>query len=193
MSATLGATTYTSVTWTAGDVITEAKMDYMVANDQAYDSHQDQGLILTNNYSYAGYTTAAAERSLIKMASSDDIIIGDTDLTGHVETVNGTFQDIQVASDGATVTFDLSNGDIHQVTLGGNRTLALSNENVGQRFIIRLIQDGSGSRTVTWFSTVDWGAYGTPVLSTTGGEEDWFVFICVSAGNYVGIPVFFGE
>lgn len=31
--------TYTSVTWTAGDIITEAKMDNMVANDQAVDSH----------------------------------------------------------------------------------------------------------------------------------------------------------
>lgn len=34
---------YAAVTWTAGDVITEAKMDNMVANDQAYDSHSAQG------------------------------------------------------------------------------------------------------------------------------------------------------
>lgn len=31
-------TLYTSVTWTAGDIITEAKMDNMVANDRAIDS-----------------------------------------------------------------------------------------------------------------------------------------------------------
>lgn len=30
--------TYTTVTWTAGDVITEAKMDNMVANDRAVDA-----------------------------------------------------------------------------------------------------------------------------------------------------------
>ena len=30
--------TYTAVTWTAGDVITEAKMDNMVANDRAVDA-----------------------------------------------------------------------------------------------------------------------------------------------------------
>lgn len=30
--------TYTSVTWTAGDIITEAKMDNMVANDRAVDA-----------------------------------------------------------------------------------------------------------------------------------------------------------
>lgn len=34
---------YSAVSWTAGDVITEAKLDAMVANDQAYDSHSAQG------------------------------------------------------------------------------------------------------------------------------------------------------
>lgn len=38
---------YTTVVWTAGDVITEAKMDAMVANDQAYDAHSTQGLEFT--------------------------------------------------------------------------------------------------------------------------------------------------
>jgi hypothetical protein len=37
---------YTSVTWTVGDVITEAKLDAMVANDRAVDSH-DQGMLIT--------------------------------------------------------------------------------------------------------------------------------------------------
>lgn len=39
-------TAYASVTWTAGDVITEAKLDSMVANDRAYDAHSD-GILLT--------------------------------------------------------------------------------------------------------------------------------------------------
>lgn len=37
--------TYTAVTWTAGDVITEAKMDNMVANDRAVDA-MTQGIQL---------------------------------------------------------------------------------------------------------------------------------------------------
>lgn len=39
-------TAYTTVTWTAGDIITEAKLDSMVANDQSYDAHAAQGLEL---------------------------------------------------------------------------------------------------------------------------------------------------
>ena len=34
----MAETTYTAVTWTAGDYITEAKMDNMVANDRAVDA-----------------------------------------------------------------------------------------------------------------------------------------------------------
>jgi len=89
-------------------------------------------------------------------------------------------------TDGATVTFDLSTRGIHSVTLGGNRTLALSNETVGQAFVIRLVQDGTGSRTVTFFSTIKWPDATTPTLTTTASKTDVFGFICTSAGNYDG-------
>lgn len=48
----LGATTYTSVSWTTGDVATETKMDNMVANDQAYDAHAAQGYLSNNNVGF---------------------------------------------------------------------------------------------------------------------------------------------
>lgn len=35
----MAETTFTSVVWTAGDIITEAKLDNMTANDQAVDAH----------------------------------------------------------------------------------------------------------------------------------------------------------
>lgn len=86
-------------------------------------------------------------------------------------------------SDGATVTFDLSTS-LHTVTLGGNRILALTNETVGQTFVIRLVQDGTGSRTVTWFATLKWAGGSAPTLTTTAAKTDVFGFICTSAGNY---------
>ena len=92
-------------------------------------------------------------------------------------------------TDGATVTFDLNAANTHTVTLGGNRTLALSNVDAGQKFIIRLVQDGTGSRTVTWFSTIKWPGGTTPTLTTTANKTDVFGFICTSAGNYDGFVV----
>jgi hypothetical protein len=96
---------------------------------------------------------------------------------------------IKSNSDGATITFDMNVSNLHTVTLGGNRTLALSNVGVGQRFIIRLVQDGTGSRTVTWFSTIKWPSGIVPTLTTTGGKADVFGFICTSAGNYDGFVI----
>lgn len=92
-------------------------------------------------------------------------------------------------TDGATVTFDLSDktkGSWRYVTLGGNRTLALSNVSVGQRFVIELIQDGTGSRTVTWFSGISWPANVVPTLTTTASKRDVFCFICTASNTYLG-------
>lgn len=99
--------------------------------------------------------------------------------------------DIKTATDGATVTFDLGNGAYrkHKVTLGGNRTLAISNGIVGQVFIIDLIQDGTGGRTVTWFSTIKWAGGTAPTLTTTANKIDSFGFIVTSAGNYQGYVI----
>jgi hypothetical protein len=89
-------------------------------------------------------------------------------------------------TDGATVTFDLAVSDKHTVTLGGNRTLALSNVQVGQAFTIVLVQDATGSRTVTWFTTLKWPAGTAPTLTTTANKADVLTFLCVSSGNYYG-------
>lgn len=90
---------------------------------------------------------------------------------------------ITTATDGATVTFDLRKSPKQKVTLGGNRTLALQAGSyyVGQPFTLKLIQDGTGSRTVTWFSTINWAGGSAPTLTTTANKADWFGFICTDA------------
>ena len=71
-------------------------------------------------------------------------------------TLNGFVSTLTADTDGATITFDMAASNIHTVTLAGNRTLAVSNVSVGQCFMLRLQQDATGSRTVTWFSTLKW-------------------------------------
>lgn len=70
--------------------------------------------------------------------------------------------------DGATVTLDCSQaaGNRHEVVLGGNRTLALSNYSTGQMIVLDIIQDGTGSRTVTWFQGA--GATTTMTIAAPG-------------------------
>ena len=96
---------------------------------------------------------------------------------------------ITTDTDGATITFDMDVSNLHTVTLGGNRVLAVSNVDVGQKFTIRLVQDGTGTRTVTWFSTIKWPGGLTPTLTTTGGKTDVFGFICTAANTYDGFVI----
>ena len=113
---------------------------------------------------------------------------GSQTLTG-TKTLAATVQTITAASDGATVTFNLSLGNIHTVTLGGNRTLALSNASTGQAFVVILIQDGTGSRLATWFSGISWPGGVVPTLTTTASKRDVFGFITTATDTYLGFIV----
>ncbi len=56
-------------------------------------------------------------------------------------------------TDGATITIDLSLGKKFKVTLGGNRSLVISNYKTGKAFAVKFVQDGTGSRLIsTWFN-----------------------------------------
>ena len=92
-------------------------------------------------------------------------------------------------TDASTVTFDLNVANTHTVTLGDNRTLAISNETAGQKFIINLVQDGTGSRTVTWFSTIKWAGGSAPTLTTTANKADSFGFLCTGTDAYYGFVI----
>ena len=93
---------------------------------------------------------------------------------------------INSAADGSTITFDMNESNIHMVTLEGNRILAVSNADPGQEFKLRLKQDSTGSRTVTWFDAIYWAGGSVPTLTTTANKADLFGFICTSNGIYDG-------
>lgn len=128
----------------------------------------------------------------VTIADSDTSIgTGDiADSRTHVSVMTGT-SPLVAGVDGATITFDLKNGFQKKftVTLGGNRTIALSNVKVGQMFYIRVLQDGTGSRTLTWFSTIKWAGGSAPVLTTTINKADAFIFVCTASGQYDGYVV----
>jgi len=108
-----------------------------------------------------------------------------------VNAVLGELSDQFIAvADATTMTFDLGSltNKLKFLTgaLAGNRTFAISNSSAGLVFMIRVRQDGTGSRTVTWFpagtdtitmtlatpgvvtTTLDLKT-GTPVVFTTTG------------------------
>jgi len=58
-------------------VITEAKLDNMVANDQAYDSHASNGILLNNNVGYYQKDSGGTNRAVMNLDASDLLTIGD--------------------------------------------------------------------------------------------------------------------
>ena len=80
-------------------------------------------------------------------------------------------------TDQATVTWDASTQDVCKLTLGGNRTLAApTNSTPGQFISILVIQDGTGSRTLTWNAVFEFASDTAPTLTTTANLGDVFVF-----------------
>ena len=90
----------------------------------------------------------------------------------------------QILTDGPTISWDVSQGSVATVTLGGNRTVAApTNLKVGS-YILTVIQDGTGSRTLTWNAVFKWPAGVAPVLTTTGNRRDLFSFVCDGTNLY---------
>lgn len=134
-------------------------------------------------------TNTAVTLSDTQTISGNKTFSGSNTFSGVTTFAGAVKQTLTSDSDGATVTFDMNVTNLHTVTLGGNRTLALSNTSAGQVFLIRLVQDATGSRTVTWFSTIKWAGGSAPTLTTTANKADTFGFICTSSGNYDGYIV----
>ena len=83
----------------------------------------------------------------------------------------------QTLTDGATVTWNASTQQVAKLTLGGNRTLSAPTNGVTGQFIsIAVIQDGTGSRTLTWNSVYEFTGDTAPTLTTTINKADVFVF-----------------
>jgi hypothetical protein len=85
-------------------------------------------------------------------------------------------------TDAATVAVDMSTFLNAKVTLAGNRALGQpSNTKVGQAGVIRIIQDATGSRTLSFHA--DWKfPFGVdPVLSTAAGATDLLYYQVIAA------------
>ena len=89
-----------------------------------------------------------------------------------------------------TATLNMNTSRIHDITMpAGNITIEISNETNGMIFSVRILQDGTGSRTVTWFATIKWPDDTPPTLTTTGSKADTYVFRCTGTDTYDGFIV----
>lgn len=82
-------------------------------------------------------------------------------------------------TDGASISWNLDNAQAAFVDLGGNRTLDNpTNMKAGATYILRVIQDTSGSRTLAFGNAYLFSGGTAPTLTTAGGSVDLLTFYC---------------
>lgn len=160
-------------------------------NEFAYVTlNETTGTILT--MSKAAVSTGAASNFLSKLimvlayrnATSDEIV----PVWLPIPQRNGIPQ-TTIVPYAATISVDLDAYNVADVTLTGDPTINFTGGEDGQIVVLRLRQDGTGTRVVTWGAMVRFSTdTPEPTLSTAAGALDYLVFrhnaIDVSTGSY---------
>ena len=99
-------------------------------------------------------------------------------ITAYLETAPA------IVNSSTSQTISLANGTVLSYTLTGNCTFTMPTATSGTSFIVRLIQDATGSRTAT-FTGVKWPGGTVPTITTTASTGvDVLSFVCIASVWY---------
>jgi hypothetical protein len=119
---------------------------------------------------------------LVKSIVSGSNVVGLGETTSADQLEGRYAVEIATLTDAATITPDFGANQNFTVTLGGNRTLANpTNIVVGQTGSIFLVQDGTGSRTLSFGTYYDFAGGTAPTISTTANAVDRIDYIVRTA------------
>lgn len=122
---------------------------------------------VTGTYTLAGTPTITSPTINGTPVISTDINFG-ANTAYFTETDNG--------NSGAADTIDWGTSNKQKSTLTGNCTFTFTAPPGPCNLVLKLVQDGTGSRTVTWPASVKWPAGAAPTLTTTASRADVITF-----------------
>ena len=109
------------------------------------------------------------------------------DANGVVKFDNGIQEESTALTSGTSVTLNIRDGSVYTITLAHNiGTFTWSNpagSGYSSSFVLKVTQDGTGNRTISWPASVDWAGGTAPTLSTGANDVDVFVFFTVDGGT----------
>ena len=173
---------------TANTVAYNTSLVAQAAFDKANLANTD--FVSTKIDSAYGHANGAFVKANAAVANTSTVYVGgawtfggNVKISGTVDTASANVKS-QVLTDVTTVSWDTSLGQIATLTLGGNRSLsAPSNLRIGT-YILYIIQDATGSRTLTFPAIVKWSSGVAPPLSTSPGARDIFSFVSDGTNLY---------
>jgi len=146
-----------------------------------------------NAAGFSAITTTQADARYVAITGSQTItgaktftstvtITGAVAFTSAVNVSGPVNVNTVTLTDAASIVPSFDAGNTFVVTLGGNRTLAApTSANIGQSGSIRVIQDATGGRTLSYNSAYQFVSGSAPVMDTSAGAQSILVFSCRSA------------
>ena len=190
----LTATSVTSSGAVSGTTITASSTVDIQGQELILDADDDTSItadtddridIKIANTDHISIGTSSGDTVIKPMTDAKDIIIQQFDGTSLVEFNDGAYSKFTAMAyfpeatltDGSSIDWNVLTSPVAKVTLGGNRTLnAATGSQAGQFVSLLIIQDGTGSRTVTFNAAYEFKDDTAPTLTTTASKGDLFVF-----------------
>ena len=174
----------TDLTISANNLTVDAAADINLDADGADVNIKDGGttiLSFTNSSSDAVITAGVQDKDII--FKGDDGGSAITSLTldmsnsGAAAFSAAAYNAEATLTDASTISWNAITQPVAKVTLGANRTLGAASGGIAGAFIsLLIIQDGTGSRTVTFNAAYEFKDDTAPTLTTTAAKGDLFTF-----------------
>lgn len=178
-AAASGASKWVSGSFDEGDVVW-SPTDYYIYRNKAGAGGTTDPAADSTNWTLVSFPAAVASAAEIRAGSSSTAPYTPAGVIAALAPVTLT--------DGATITPDMSTFINAQVTLGGNRTLAnptVAAADVGKSGWIKVIQDGTGSRTLAYGSYWLFASGTDFVLGTAASSTDYLFYVIESTTRIV--------
>ena len=161
------------------------------ANSMVMGSYDDYPVAIVQN-GYAEILVDASSNVGIGTCSPSEKLT----VMGNISAVAGSFCGPQTnyttLTDAAQITWNACDGHAATVTLGGNRTLNNPTNLAQGSYLLKVVQDGTGSRTLSTFTDYCWPGGVAPTLTTGANAVDILTFWSDGSKLYGGVQYNFG-
>jgi len=170
---------------THGVTVPSGGVGYFFTNGTSVNTLNAAGFsAITTTQADARYVAITGTQTITgaKTFTSTVTITGAVAFTSAVNVSGPVNVNTVTLTDAASIVPSFDAGNTFVVTLGGNRTLAApTSANIGQSGSIRVIQDATGGRTLSYNSAYQFVSGSAPVMDTSAGAQSILVFSCRSA------------